>query len=149
MIALPLHKSLDHQWWNWLLMDSSCLAVSFCVKIYTCGVVFGYGFNLLCAVVVGVLSCFSFSFFFPLLELQQCSSESGMLDMLPFARLLLWCQFPLFSHQWVSGVPILWCEHRGSPAVAVGSAGSLCTVGGRPPSTSKVVDCHLMEEQGF
>jgi hypothetical protein len=31
----------------------------------------------------------------------------------------------------------------------VGSVGSLCTVDGRPPSTSRVVGCHLVEELGF
>jgi hypothetical protein len=30
-----------------------------------------------------------------------------------------------------------------------GNNGSLCPVRGRPPSTSRVVDCHLVEEQGF
>jgi hypothetical protein len=29
-------------------MESTCLAISFCAEIYASGVVFGYGFNLLC-----------------------------------------------------------------------------------------------------
>jgi hypothetical protein len=36
--------------------------------------------------------------------------------------------------------------YRGSPAVTVASAGSLCTVEGRPPSTSRIEDCHLVEK---
>jgi hypothetical protein len=36
---------------------------------------------------------------FFLLELQQCLSERGMLDTLPLAGFLLWCQLPLFSPQ--------------------------------------------------
>jgi hypothetical protein len=37
----------------------------------------------------------------------------------------------------------------GSPAVTMGSFGSLSNVGGRPLSTSRVMDCHLVEELGF
>jgi hypothetical protein len=37
----------------------------------------------------------------------------------------------------------------GSPTVAVGSAGSLCTLGHRPPSSSRVADCHSVGELGF
>jgi hypothetical protein len=44
---------------------------------------------------------------------------------------------------------LLFDGAQGSPAVTVGRAGSLRTVGGRPPSTSRVVDCHLVEELGF
>jgi hypothetical protein len=39
-------------------------------------------------------------------------------------------------------------EAKGSPAVAVEITGSLCTVGDRPPSTSRVVNCHSVEELG-
>jgi hypothetical protein len=38
-----------------------------------------------------------------------------------------------------SGVPALWLGHWDSPAVTEGSAGSLCTVGGRPLSTCTIV----------
>jgi hypothetical protein len=48
-----------------------------------------------------------------------------------------------------AGFPAAWWVHRGSPAVTVGSAQSLCTVRGRPPSTSGVADCHSVEELGF
>jgi hypothetical protein len=48
-----------------------------------------------------------------------------------------------------AGVAAFWWGCKGSSVVTVGSAGSLCTVGVRPPSTSKVVDCHLVEEMGF
>jgi nitrate reductase NapE component len=29
-------------------MESGCFAISICIEIYASGVVFGYGFNLLC-----------------------------------------------------------------------------------------------------
>jgi hypothetical protein len=52
----------------------------------------------------------------------------------------------LFSHLTeVAWVPTLWLGCRDSPA----STGSLCTVGGRSPSTNRVVDFHLAEELGF
>jgi hypothetical protein len=37
---------------------------------------------------------------------------------------------------------------QGSPAIGVGITKSLCTVGGRPPSTSRVVECYSVEELG-
>jgi hypothetical protein len=46
------------------------------------------------------------------------------------------------------GVPALWWVHRDSPAVTV-RVWCLCTVGGRPPSTNRVVDCHSVEELDF
>jgi hypothetical protein len=73
-------------------MGSSCLAVSFCVDFYTSGVVVGYGFNL-------SWPCNWYFEDFSLLDLQHYSPEKGMLDMLPFAGFLLWCQLPLFSPQ--------------------------------------------------
>jgi hypothetical protein len=42
-----------------------------------------------------------------------------------------------------------WWGHSGSPTVVVGNFGSLCTVGCRPTSTSRVVGCHSVEELGF
>jgi hypothetical protein len=72
--------------------------------------------------------------------------------MLPLARFLLWCQLPLFSLSEGPRVHTLWWECRDSPTVLVGQgegAGSLCTVGGRPPSPSGVADCHSVEELGF
>jgi hypothetical protein len=46
------------------------------------------------------------------------------------------------------GVPTLWWGSRDFPIVTVGML-SLCTVGGRPPSTCRVVKCHSVEELGF
>jgi hypothetical protein len=61
-------------------MESNCLAVSFYVEIYVSVVVIGYGFSLLCP-----CSCFEvLLLLFFLLELQQCSSERGMLNKVPF-----------------------------------------------------------------
>jgi hypothetical protein len=34
LIAFPVRRCLDSYWWNWLLMESGCLAVSFCFEIY-------------------------------------------------------------------------------------------------------------------
>jgi hypothetical protein len=42
-------------------MESGCLAVSFCVEIYTSGVVLGYGFNILCPCIWCFEVFFSFS----------------------------------------------------------------------------------------
>jgi hypothetical protein len=72
-------------------MESSCLAVSFCIEIYAFEIVL-VRVLIPCSPEIGV-----FEFF--LLELQQYSSERGMLDILPLAGFLLCCRLPLFSPQ--------------------------------------------------
>jgi hypothetical protein len=42
-----------------------------------------------------------------------------------------------------------WMGTEGLSCSAVGNARSQCTVGARPPSTSRVADCHSVEELGF
>jgi hypothetical protein len=64
------------------LRETGCLAVSFCVEIYTLGVVLVRILNP-SAPVVGVLNFF-------LMEIQQFSSDRGMLEMLHLAGFLLW-----------------------------------------------------------
>jgi hypothetical protein len=71
-----------------------------------------------------------------------------MLDMLPLAGFLLWCQC-LFSPLGEGLEFPLLGGFRVSPAVAVGSTVSLHTVGGKPCSTSRIVDYYSVEELGF
>jgi hypothetical protein len=71
-------------------MESSCLDVPFCIKIYGSGVVL-VRVLISCAPVVDVLN------FFPPGAIAV--SERGMLDMLPLAGFLLWCWLPPFSSQ--------------------------------------------------
>jgi hypothetical protein len=104
------------------------IAVSFCIEIYASGVVFGYSFN--------PLGPCSWSFEFILFDLQQFSSARSMLD------------YPLQSSCCGANYLSL-IEVWDSPAVTVGSGWSLCTVGGRPPSTCRVANCHSVEELEF
>jgi hypothetical protein len=83
-------------------------------------------------------------FFFFLLERQQCSSGRVHAGYVTPCRVLVVVSITSFfsSGGWSScslmGVQRLFCSHR-----------SLFTVGGRPPSTSRVVDYHSVEELGF
>jgi hypothetical protein len=72
-------------------MESSCFAVSFCIKIYASEVVIGYGFNPLCPCIWG------FEFFSPGAPAVFLREEYA--EYLPLAGLLLWCQLPVFSPQ--------------------------------------------------
>jgi hypothetical protein len=72
-----------------------------------------------------------------------------MLDILPLAGFLLCCRLPLFSPQqgsWSSdslmGAQVLSWSHSGEHWVSV-------HCGGRPPSTSRVVGYHSVEELEF
>jgi hypothetical protein len=106
------------------------------LKLFLVGVLIPY------APLVEVLS-------FLLLVLQQCSSERGMLNMLALAMFLLWCTLPFFFPQqgiW-SSHPLM--EAQGFSCSCKGECWSLCSVGNRPLSTSRVVDCHSVEELGF
>jgi hypothetical protein len=88
------------------------------------------------APVVGMLSFF-------LLELQQFSSERKC-----YLLQGSFCGADYLFSQGDLKFPLL--DGGGdSPAVTVGSAASLCTVGDRPPSTNRVADCHSVEEQKF
>jgi hypothetical protein len=122
-------------------MESGCLAVSFCVEIYTCGVGFGYGFNL-----SSPYSC-CFEFF------SSWSSSSvpqrGVCWKIIPSRVLIVVPLASFFPS-VRGLEFPFF-HGGTVALLQSQWGSLglCTVGGRPPSISKVVDCHLVEEVGF
>jgi hypothetical protein len=122
-------------------MESGCLAVSFCVEIYTSGVVFSRVL-IPYAPVVGVLWFF---FFFSFLVLQQCSSERAcriscllqgsccVADFLFFSPQLSWSSHSLM------GVQGLSCSHSGEHWVSVPS------VGGKPPSTSRVAGCQSVD----
>jgi hypothetical protein len=75
--------------------------------------------------------------------------RQGYLDKFPHAGFLLGCQLPLFSPQWFSWTSCCLMEVLGISCGCSESTGSLCTVGDRPSSTSKVVNCHSLEELGF
>jgi hypothetical protein len=123
------------------LRDSGCLAVSFCIEIYATGVIFGKGFNPLCPV-LGVLS-----FFFCT---SRSSPQTGVFWKC-YPLQVSYCDvdylFPPLSEG--AGIPALSWGSRDSPAVTVGSTGSLRTEGGKPPSTCSEVDCHSVEELEF
>jgi hypothetical protein len=123
-------------------MDRGCLAVSFCVEIYAFGVAFGYGFNLLCP-----CSC-CFEFFFPS-GAPAVFLEEGYAGYVTSCRVLV---VPIASFlSSGKGLEFLLFDGRcrGSPAVAVGSTGSLCTVESRHPSTNTIVYCHSVEKLGL
>jgi hypothetical protein len=122
-------------------MESSCLAFSLCIEIYTSGV--GFGFSLLCPY------CWRFELFFFSWSSSSVPQRGVCLICYPLQSSCCSASCLLSTLSEEASVPTLWWGHKGSPVVTVGRAGSLCTVGGRPPSTRSVADCHLVEELGF
>jgi hypothetical protein len=71
-----------------------------------------------------------------------------MLDITPCRVLVVLPITSFFSS--AKGLEFLLLKgHNDSSEVTVGSVRSLYTVIGRSPSTSRVVDCHSVEELGF
>jgi hypothetical protein len=98
------------------LIERGCLAVSFCIEIYASRVVL-----IPCAPVVRVLRVFS-------------PGAPAVFLRVAFAGYVTPCRILVVVV--ITPAPTSR-GHRGTPAVTVGSAGSLCTVEGKPPGTRR------------